>query len=318
VKETRTDRLPRPTVGPLIAFLICAAVWGGSFVAAKIALREMDPIGLAAARFFLACLVFVPVVIGYHLRGQHLTAAELPLFLILSFLGVTTYFWLQFAGVRRTTATNVALLITLTPVWTSLLGRFFLGEELGRRRLAGIAMAFAGAVLVVTRGRFNLSTGRDDLIGGLFILSNTLAWSVYSTLGRAVLQRRPALFVTAWVGVLGTVMMVPALVWTREFRGGIHLTLKTWTAVAYLGLICTALAYALWYYALKHVRASLAGAFLYLEPLVTIILSRFLLGETLTLATVIGGMAIIAGVYWISSASEDQRLGRKPDRGCDA
>ncbi len=232
----------RPAVGPLTALLVAAVVWGGSFVAAKIALFEMDPMGLAAMRFFVACLVFVPVVAGYHLRGERLKAAELPSFLILGLLGVTTYFWIQFAGIRYTTATNVALLITLTPVWTSLLGRFFLGEELGPRHLTGIGLAFAGAVVVVTRGHFNLSTSRNDVIGALFILANTLAWSVYSTMGRAVLQRRPALFVTSWVGVLGTAMMLPILVSTGEFRGGLHLAARTWVAVVYLGLVCTALA----------------------------------------------------------------------------
>ncbi|MHB8757230.1 MAG: DMT family transporter [Bacillota bacterium] len=301
----------RPAVGPLIALSACALAWGGSFVAAKIALVEIDPMGLAALRFFVACLVFVPVIIGYHFRGERLTLAELPSFLVLGLLGVTTYFWLQFAGIRHTTATNVALLITLTPVWTSLLGRFFLGEELGGRRVTGIALAFAGAIVVATRGRFSLSAGREDLIGALYILSNTLAWSVFTTLGRSALQRRPALFVTAWVGALGTLMMLPALVYVGEFRGGVHLDAKTWTAVIYLGVICSALGYFLWYYALKQVRASLAAGFLYLQPLVTIALSRVLLGETLTVPTVVGGAAIIAGVYRISASPRWTRRGRR-------
>lgn len=308
---TRPAPSTRPAAGPVVALSVCALVWGGSFVAAKIALFEIDPMGLAALRFFVACLVFVPIIVAYHLRGERLTLAELPSFLVLGLLGVTTYFWLQFAGIRHTTATNVALLITLTPVWTSLLGRFFLGEELGGRRVTGIALAFAGAIVVATRGRFSLSAGREDLIGALYILSNTLAWSVFTTLGRSVLQRRPALFVTAWVGALGTLMMVPALVYVGEFRGGVHLDAKTWAAVIYLGAVCSALGYFLWYYALKQVRASLAAGFLYLQPLVTIALSRVLLHETLTAATVAGGAAILAGVYRISGPPGRTRRRRR-------
>lgn len=306
-------RPPEPAVGraAAVALLVCALFWGGSFVAAKIALAELDPMRLAASRFAVAAVVFIPAVVVYHLRGERLSLRDLPVFIVLGLLGVTTYYWFQFTGVRYTTATNVALLVTLSPVWTVLFSHFFIGDRLDRRRAIGFALAFVGAALVVTKGRLDLSTSRNDAIGALFILANTVAWATYTIVGQAALRTRPAFFVTAWVSLLGLAMMLPPLLWTGELRVGWVLTARTWAAVIFLGLLCTAVGYSLWYYALQHVRADTATTYLYLEPLVTALVSAAMLGERFPPATVVGGVAIIAGVWRVGSLGAHSRSLRR-------
>ncbi|HEY3316463.1 MAG TPA: EamA family transporter, partial [Bacillota bacterium] len=230
-------------------------------------------------------------------------------------LGVTIFYWLQYTGVSYTTATNVSLLVTLSPIWTTLFSRRVLGERLARKQLVGIAGAFIGALLVVSRGRLDLATSRNDAIGALFILANTLAWAGYTVLGKRAIETRPAFFVTAWASLLGLAMMVPPLVWTGGLRSGFHLTPGTWVAVIYLGIVCTAVGYSLWYYALQSVTASVASTSVYLEPLVTAILAMAILGERLHTFTVIGGVAIVAGIWTVNSPPARGRAGIELGRG---
>jgi drug/metabolite transporter (DMT)-like permease len=86
-----------------------------------------------------------------------------------------------------------------------------------------------------------------------------------------------------------------------------HLTSRGWMAVLFLGIFCSGVAYVFWYDALRELPASEVGAYLYIEPLVAVGIAAVLLGESVTLATLAGGLAILLGVWMVSQ----QALARK-------
>jgi len=265
-------------------------------VAARVALRELGPLSLAVARFLVASLFYLPVALTAARRGILPARADLPLLTLLGLLGVTTYYLIQFEALRHTTATNVSLLITLTPVWTALLGRVWLGERLTRRQLGGMLVALAGAVLVATGGRLPDLARPQDLVGAGLTLLNTLAWAVYTAAGRTVVSRYPPLAVTAWVVLLGTALLVPPAVVTGAWPDPASLSPATWAGLVYLGVAGTVIGYSLWYFALEAVPASTAAPFLWLGPVVTIGLSFMILSERPGAPHLAGGSAIVAGL----------------------
>ena len=83
----------------------------------------------------------------------------------------------------------------------------------------------------------------------------------------------------------------------RDLSG---VSLSGWLALAFLGVICSGVAYYFWFRALEQIDATQVGAFLYLEPIVTVVLASWILGEMITVATIFGGAAILVGIWLVN------------------
>ncbi|MCL6451539.1 MAG: DMT family transporter [Acetobacteraceae bacterium] len=300
-RETRRSRTSAASHGGAAALLFVAALWSGSFVASKVALRDLTPLAVAFARFALASLAFAPVVAVYRRRGHHLGQRDVKALAPLAFLGVTSYFWVQYTALRYTTAINVGLAVATSPVFAALVGRLVLFEPIGRLTGAGIAVALLGAALVATGGRMvpDLSRGWPDALGVGLGLVNAAAWGAFTALGRRAVARYPPLFATAWIAILGTAMMAPILAVTGDFAALTRLgaSVPALLAVGYLGLLCSVAGYSLWYRALARIPTAAVASFLYLQPPMTAVMAYFVLGEGLGVHTAAGGVLVIAGVY---------------------
>jgi drug/metabolite transporter (DMT)-like permease len=275
----------------------CSLVWGVSFVVARVALAELSPLALALLRYAAAALLFGPAALIYAWRGKTPAWRDLPLLAGLGLAAVAAYFWIQFTALSLTSAVNVALLVATAPVLTALLGRWWLREELSPARRAGIALGIAGAFLVITGGRMTLGASPADLLGGLLALTNAALWALYTVCGRRLVARHPPLLVTAYVGLFGLAFLAPAAFASGGYPPLASLSGRTWAAVMFLGLLCSGVGYFLWYWALSRMEAARAAAFMYLNPLVTALAGWVMLGEIPRMATVIGGLVTIGGVY---------------------
>lgn len=285
----------------LLSYLELSAVsviWGATFIAAKQALEVTSPIILASTRFVISSLLFLPVVYRNWKKGRSIDRQDVKTIILLGLLGVTFFYIFQFLGLEYTTATNVSLLIALIPAFTLLLSVKMLKERLSIMKVVSMGISLLGAFLVVTNGHFDLSARIDDLIGALFIFSNIICWSLYTVIGKKVLQKYPAEIVTAHIVIWGTGLMMPiAFIW-GDLTEIANLGLIHWVAILYLGIFGSFIAYFLWYHALEKVDASKASTFLYFIPLVTIILASVFLKEPVTPYILTGGFMIITGVYF--------------------
>jgi drug/metabolite transporter (DMT)-like permease len=216
---------------------------------------------------------------------------------LMGFVGVFVHQMIQAHALTMTTAVNTGWLIGLTPVWSALLSAWVLRERFGPVKVAGLVLGFLGAALVVTRGRL----GGDLLAlpqtrGDLLILASTLNWAVYTVLGHPAIKRLGPTRATTGALSLGWLMLVPFFVYAAGWREYPRLTLIGWGAVLFLGIACSGLGYLFWYGALERIEASRVAAFLYLEPLVTLAAAAALLGESVSVTTVVGGMLVLMGV----------------------
>jgi drug/metabolite transporter (DMT)-like permease len=283
---------------------LAVVVWGASFIATKVALRDVAPATVVWLRFAIGSLLVGVVVMG---RGQltRPTRRELGYFALLGLIGVTFHQWLQSTALVTSRASTTAWIVATTPVFIGLLGWLVLRESLGRRAVVGILLASAGVLLVVTKGELStLAAGRFGDPGDILILISAPNWAVFSVLSRGYLQgdsgRRPAARMIFYVMSIGWVFT------SVQFLAGngpgelAQLTLSGWLGIGFLGVFCSGLAYVFWYDALQVVPASQVGAFLYLEPLVTAAVAAALLGEEITAVSLLGGAVILLGVWLVN------------------
>jgi drug/metabolite transporter (DMT)-like permease len=286
----------RPGLAARAGALAAIVLWGLSFVATKAALAELAPAALLWARFALGTALLFALLVA---RGEarRPPAGAWRALVLLGFVGVFVHHTVQVWGLKFTTAVHTGWLIGLIPIWSALLAALFLGERLTARRGTGLALGLAGALLVITRGRLDagllaLPTTRGDLL----VLVSTVNWAVYTILARRGGTGMGARASTAWAMLLGWLMLAPLFFAAGGFATLAHLSAATWGAIAFLGFGCSGLGYLFWYGALERLEASQVAAFLYLEPLVTLAAAMALLGEPVGVATMAGGLTVLAGV----------------------
>jgi drug/metabolite transporter (DMT)-like permease len=287
---------------PRLGAFLAVVFWGLSFVATKAALRELSPVTLIATRFGLGVALLLAL----------LRARQVPLLpprevwralALMGFVGVFVHQLLQSFALTMTGAINAGWLIGLTPLWSAALSAWLLRERFRPAKVAGLALGFAGAALVVTGGRLGAARlALPATKGDLLILASTLNWAVYTVLGHPVLKRLGATRATAGALLFGWLMLLPLFLARAGWREYAHLSGTGWGSVLFLGIACSGLGYLFWYGALEKVSASAVSALLYLEPLVTLCAGVVLLGEAVHPTTVAGGVMVLAGVFLVERA----------------
>ena len=274
-----------------ICGLSVALLWGLSFLSIKVAVREVPPMTMAAARFIIACAV-LPWFARLAKEPLRVAARDLPLLAASGFVGVTLYFLGENHGVALLTASEASVIIGTIPVLTVLAERLFVGTRLGIRTYAGAVLSFLGVALIVVR----LGGGVTGSVRGyLYMGVAALAWVAYSFLTRGHTARYGRITVTFWQLLFGLAGSVPfALAEAPQWQVPGPAALAN---VVFLGVFCSALGYWLYIVTLDRLGPGRSSVFINLIPVVSVVAAFFILGERLGGLQWLGGGVAIAGVY---------------------
>ena len=280
--------------------LFAVIVWGASFVATKIALQDTSPITIVWLRFLMGVII-LGIAVGYRRQFAFPNKKEWAYFALLGFLGITFHQWLQSNALRTSEAGTSAWIVSTTPVFMALLGWLILKEAPGWVKTLGILLAFVGVLIVISKGNIHaISIGRFGAPGDLLILISAVNWAVFSVLSRRGLKTYPASLMMFYVMSFGWLFTSLLFLPTKGFAEISNLTFSGWMGISFLGIFCSGLAYIAWYDALKALTTAQTGVFLYIEPIVTVVLAFFLLREAITAALLLGGAIILFGVWLVN------------------
>jgi drug/metabolite transporter (DMT)-like permease len=280
-----------------LVLLVANLVFATSYSVTRVVLTDVPPATLGLARSVIGAVILVAWV-GRGLRGQKISGPDHGRIALMGVVGFALAFGFGNWGIAQSTASNAALLITVEPTSLLLLSPLLLGERLSPREAIGAALALAGTVIVVVNGIPGVTRSlAPHWRGDLLLILSGVAYAAYSLLGRGVLTRLPVAAVTAWSILWGTAAMLP-LAWL-EWRAG---QVPVWTSGAivgtlYLGIVITALGYAVWNWCLDRLGASRVAIFVNVQPLAGALLGVWWLREPLTGFTVAGGLLILAGLH---------------------
>jgi len=292
--------MPNPRFLPYVEVFFAVVVWGASFIATKVALAYASPITIVWLRFAMGVVILGVAVV---LRRQFTlpNKNEWGYFALLGFLGITFHQWLQSNALVTSEASTTAWIVATTPVFMALLGWLVLKEGLGWVTISGILLAFIGVLVVVSDGDItSISIGEFGAPGDVLILISAVNWAVFSTLSRRGLKSYPASLMMFYVMSFGWVFTSFLFIPSEGLSEIPRLTVNGWIAILFLGIFCSGLAYIAWYDALQALSAAQTGVFLYIEPLVAVVVAFFVLGETITWASLSGGAVILIGVWLVN------------------
>ena len=277
-----------------------ALLWGASWPAGKMVAQNMPPLAAASLRFLLAAMVLLPwmyYTVGF--AGLKKWTAQRWLGMTLAgAAGVFGYAALFLMGLKHIPAGKAALLITLNPVVTLLLAVWIFKERINGVIALGMAVAAMGAVVVISHGNplqvFSGALG----VGEWMILGCVACWVSYTLLGRWVMDGVDALSATTVTSTLGALMLfITSLVveGSQGFVSAFQAKPEAWGALLFLAWGATALAYAWYFSGVKALGAGAASGYITLVPVIGVILSALLLGESVENSMLIGGAMAVMG-----------------------
>jgi drug/metabolite transporter (DMT)-like permease len=295
----------------ILKALCAVTVWGASFVATKISLQYVAPDTVVWLRFSMGVII-LGCAVGLSKQFSLPQGREWGYFALLGFLGITFHQWLQSTGLLTAQATTTAWIITSTPIFIALLGFFILRERLVWYQTAGILLASFGVLLIVTKGELStLTTGRFGTPGDFLVMISAVNWAVFTTLSRPGLKQHPATLMMFYVMGFGWLFTSILFFAGSGIRQISSIPPDGWIAIGFLGIFCSGLAYIFWYDALQVLPVAQTGAFLYLEPIITVFVAALLIREAILLATLIGGITILVGVWLVNRPGQSVRVVEK-------
>ncbi|MEA2564592.1 MAG: hypothetical protein QOH06_6096 [Acidobacteriota bacterium] len=287
---------PKPGLAVHGALLLVQVAFGGFHVVAKALLTGMAPMLVVGLRVAIA----TPLLVAIAWRRDRTlpSARDWAWLALLGSLGVTANQILFIEGLQHTTASNASILMTCLPVFAVAAGALLGIESVGPRRLLGIALAVAGALVMVRPVGFE--TSGETNLGNLLVLGNCLAYALFLVLQRPILRRLPWRTVIAGSFLCGGPLVLAASAPTLAATDFGAIPAASWMGVLYIALFATVFAYAANTWAVRRSSPALVAAYGMLQPVVTAGLATAFLGEKLGWVEGAGFALIVAGLWQVS------------------
>jgi drug/metabolite transporter (DMT)-like permease len=285
----------------LVAFAIIYFVWGSTFLAIRVGVREVPPLILAAMRFFAAGLV---LYLWMRARGEKSpTARE---WRSAALLGVVIFLFdygLLFWSEMRVPSGIAAVMLATIPAMMALCEIVFLRtQRLTARLVVGLAIGLAG-VAVLVMPSFNLGGAPVDKLGAVALIFASASWSIASVLSRKMKLPESKVMSSGAQMLCGGVALWIAAFAFGEFRGFAVASVSrgTWIALAYLTVAGSIVGFTAYVWLLHTESPTKVGTYAYVNPIVAVFVGYFFGGEALSTRTIVGTACVLVGVLVITT-----------------
>jgi len=284
-----------------IQFLLLSVLWGVSFVAIQIGLRDLPPLLFAALRYDVAGLVMLAYAVGTTTHWRPRTGREWLAAGVAGGFLIGVHHALLYLGQQHVSGAVAAVVVSLVPVLTALFAAVALPDErFDAPQYGGVVLGFAGVVAVVapTSGPFAIGS----TVGVGLIFFSAVAFAFGSVALRPLSTDLPLRSMQAWGMLIGSAFLHAV----SAFRGEpfvVPLTATSLGALAYLSLGAGVAAYLLYFDLLDRLGPSELNLVSYLQPVVATLVSWIFLGQLIDSSTTAGLLAIFAGFAFVKHAT---------------
>ena len=277
-----------------IAAIFTIIVWGTTFISTKVLLTDFNTVEILFVRLLMGLMA---LFIAHPHKMQGVTKKQELIFAAAGLTGISLYYFMENMALTLTMASNVGVIVSVSPMFTILLASIFLKEE-GKMRW-NFFLGFLVAMLGIAFISFNGARLQLSPVGDLLSLGCAFVWGWYSILSRKIGEfGYSVILTTRKIFLYGILFMIPTLFF---FNFDVELQLfantKYLLNFLYLGLCASALCFATWNYAVSTLGAVKTSIYIYLIPVITIIASALILKEPLTWISITGTVLAISGLF---------------------
>jgi drug/metabolite transporter (DMT)-like permease len=312
--ETATHR---PTWKTLLAFAILYLVWGSTYLAIRVGVREVPPFLFAAMRFVIAGLVLYGWMLAQGERSPRgIQWASVSLLAILFFvLDYGLVYWAE----RRVPSGITAVMMATTPAFMALWEISFLRTQRLTVRLALALLIGIGGVAVLMSHTLNLGGVPIDRVGAMALVVAAMSWSISSALTRKLPLPASKVMSSGVQMLTGGVFLALTAAALGEFRDfhPRNVSRGAWLSLLYLIVAGSILAFTAYLWLIHHESPTKVGTYAYVNPVVAVLLGYFLGGETLGRRTILGALFVLISVVVITTMRAEKPAATLPgvDKG---
>ncbi|KAB7770191.1 DMT family transporter [Xanthomonas maliensis] len=267
-------------------------VWGCSFLFMRVAAPQFGAVALVEIRLALGTLVLLPFL---WLARARFPARRWPTLALIGALNSALPFLLFAWGAQHAPAAIGAICNAMTVLFTALVAFVCFGERIGTRRTLALLVGFVGVLVLATGKSAGLSVGPAALAGA----TASLLYGVgYNLVKRQMGDLPPAASAAATLGC-SAVLLAPLACWQWPAN---PVPAAAWASAAALGVVCTGLAFLMYYRLIQRIGPARASTVTYLVPVFGALLAWALLGESLTWSMLLAGMLILGSVAFSQRA----------------
>lgn len=280
-----------------LALLLLSAIWGSSYLFIAIGTESLPPITLVAIRLLIGATSLLTVL---RLRGlalpasRRIWAALAVMGLVNNIVPFTLITWAEMPGAHQVSSGLAAVLVAAVPIFTVIFAHFALRDErFSLLKLGGVMLGFIGVVVLMSP-KLNEPGGEQGLLGALAVILASMSYAVAVTFSRRTLRSVPPIVLGGVQMLWSSVILIPiALLIERPAL--LDIPLRSWFAVAWLGLLGSGIAYILFFGLIQRIGATRTTIVTYLSPIVAVILGAVFNAESIDWTLLLGMILIIGG-----------------------
>jgi len=257
----------------------------------------LDPYQLVLIRIAGATVLFW--LLGLSIKNEKIERKDFQRIVFAGILGTTVNQLFFFVGLNLTTPVDVSIIHVSNPIFVMIFASILIKERVTLRKIGGIILGASGALILVVYGN-HVDFGSDTFKGNLFAVFNMLAYALYMVIIKPVMRKYHPFTVMKWVFLTGFVTTLPITFTHIPSISFSAFESTNWLALTYVIVATTFGAYLLTIYALKHVDASVASYFIYLQPIIVTIIAFWLGQQNFTMSKMLAALLIFTGVFLVS------------------
>ena len=291
----------RPAWKTMLAFAIIYFVWGSTFLAIRVGVREVPPLVFACMRFFTA-----GAVLYAWMRMKGTPAPNLREWAAISVVALCIFvfdYGLLFWAEQRVPSGIAAVMLATIPVFMALSEILFLRTQQLTVRLAVALLVGIGGVLILVSHSVGLAEKPIDPAGAVALVIAAISWSIASAMTRKLPLPESKVMSSGAQMLAGGIMLAIAAAAFGEFRG-FHIqaiSRGSWFALAYLIVAGSIIGFTAYVWLIHHESPTKVGTYAYVNPVVAVIVGYFLGGEVVGLRTLLGTLLVLVSVIVITT-----------------
>ena len=260
------------------------------------------PFGINIIRVGISLILFW-ILFLFKRPEKKIDKKDIPAFLLCALTAIALNQMLFIKGLSFTFPIHAALLTLITPIFITILAARMLKEKITFTKTFGLILGGAGAALLISN-RGVSAPGENAPLGDFLVILSAFAYTFYFILVKPLMNKYSAIQVIRWIFTIGFVMTFPLSL--KEFTDITWqiFTLKDWLILFVIVVPGTFLAYVFNVYGIQKLSASMAGAYIYSQPVFAVGIAMIFLKEQLSLYKIIAAIFIFAGVY-LSNRKKD-------------
>lgn len=289
----------------LLALFTVQLLYGLNFTFAKSLINEGFMQSSALVFFRVAGATTLFWIVGEFFPKEKIDAKDYLKFLYAAIFGVVINMLFFLKGLELTTPIHAAAIVSITPIVILLLSSYYLKESVTRLKIIGVILAFAGAIVLSVYGK-SLRAGDNVFVGNFLIMVNVISYSIYIILiKKLTLKYHPFTFIK-WLFLFGTFLVLPFSYFQIEAINWETFTPYATGSLVFVVIGATFGTYLLNPLALKTLRASTVGIFIYLQPVIAAIFAIAMGVDSIGIVKIIAAILIFSGVYLVTKKPKSQ------------